>query len=194
MNQIIQPDHNKKRIAEFFAELPKTDRDAKSKCLTYLAVRKGRTWNLLRARLDFNPALRSVPLPTVTSDFVRAGTLELEDCKLTPRTLLTQILSGKLKLPGLTLAYPKGDGSHHSLYYTRDVNLGAINRRIENRLQVSGRQPLDLYDHSAIDLDLTGLPPRYGTLDDLIRLYDLRPDFTGGGIWFVASPLAEMVS
>ena len=192
MNAIIQPSHNDSQIACFFDALSKIDRGAAFKRLTYVVVKNKKTWYLLRARLDFNPPPRPMEPLAIQSDLVRAGSLDLASRGLTPKRFLTQLLSGEVKLPGVTAEFPKGSGSHHMLFYMPDINANSLNQRVENRLQIGG-QSEGFFDHSAVRRDLKGNEDFCGDLHQLLTLYDLRPDWSGSGVWFVDLPKVELI-
>ena len=193
MNASAQPPDNLNHIEGFFANLAKPDRDSASKRFSYVAVRKGESWNLLRGRLDFNPLPRTKELPVISSDLVRAGTVDLTSVGLTPHTLLDQLLGGSINLSGDPFNFAKGSGSHHSMFYMPNVNGNKVDDPIENRLQIGGQQNHELFDFTAVKLDLKSVPGFHGSLSQLLTLYDLRPDWEGGGVWFVGLPIIELI-
>ena len=88
------------RIEQFFNALPVEDRNSQAARLSYVAVRRGEVWNLLRARIDLNPLPRQKSLPRADLDYVRAETINLAACGLTSRELVAQLQAGQVLLDG----------------------------------------------------------------------------------------------
>lgn len=181
------------RVEQFFAELPTGDRNIEDAWLNYIGVKRDGIWSLLRARLDFNPLPNCALLPIVDLDSVRAGRFNLGKARTTPADLIEQLHRGEIALEGHAYRFLKGGGPQHVPDLTRDVYQGETNRPVVNRLQFFGEQNNDIWDYSAAQLDLKGLPDFHSSLEDLVGRYGLRTEFGSAAFWLYALPKAQLI-
>jgi hypothetical protein len=82
--------------------------------LSYLALRSGAQFEIIRARVAFNTSPFDPPLPNFVSPNVSAGQYRLTDLKTDVRSLIASLNSGEIKTPDGELRFPEGSGGYYT--------------------------------------------------------------------------------
>ena len=190
-NGPLSPDRLR-QVDAYFEAIPEPDSATDDHWLSYIAIRHNDQMVMLAGTLRSNMAEMPSGLPEIHDAMVRAGTVQLSECHLTPRRLVEQAVAGQIDLSTGSLAFPTEVNSATTVFYRPDINYGTLDGRVENVLQISGVQRGAIADFSAVNLALKAYPGFHNSLQHLLLLYRIRADFRAIGLWLVTAPIVEM--
>jgi len=94
-------------VDEFFSGIRSYEAAYKRSTLTYLAVKKGDHFVILKCGLVLNAERTAIPFTQFRSENVRAGQYSLsDDLKIEPSRLVGQVMSGEIRTPDGPLLFP----------------------------------------------------------------------------------------
>jgi hypothetical protein len=109
---------SRKFVEDFFAALAPYETAFQHIGFSYLAVKFGEPFQIVRARIFLNTSQPTAPPPHFKSTHVRAGNYPLTELGFDLRGLIDHLVTDILETPDGPLHFPSAPGGHHAASFT----------------------------------------------------------------------------
>jgi hypothetical protein len=163
---------NQKFIDDFFAAIAPYEAAFRHVGFSYLAVRFGSHFAMLRGRIFLNTAPLAPAPPHFESPHVRAGHYALTDLDFDVRGLINQLLTGSLKTPHGDLLFAVASGGHHGASFQPFHPDGLLNQQRFNVLTLIAGETENICQPE-IDWEIKAASRPYDGLQELANEFSL---------------------
>jgi hypothetical protein len=165
------PSVSQKFVDDFFAAIAPFEKAFGNAGFSYLAVRLGDDFVLLRARLFLNLTPSAVSPPHFRSPSVRAGHYKLAELGLDVQGLIERLCVGLLNTPNGELRFPGGNYTASFVPFHPDALQNQIRHNV---LTIMGEQA-ETIRQPDIDWEIKGASRPYEGLQELANEFGLGP-------------------
>jgi Holliday junction resolvase len=137
---------------------------------SYLAIRNGDSFELRQGRLSLGGFPQKTPFGHFESKNIKAGIFKLEELKLTERSFIETLFSGRLQTPKGDFLFPPEKEKSYSVYYARFHPNGMINQCRQRQLIISGSRSSNIQTIE-LDWELKAAPIPFFDLQELCNEY-----------------------
>lgn len=183
-----------KRVADFLAGIAPWEAAYTHASFSYFAFKHEGDFLLLQARLFLRIVPSNVPSRHFQSSNIRAGHYPMSDLGHTARTIVEELLSGRLATPHGILQFSPGNADHYSVGYVPFHYEGHQSGMRVSVLTLAGGQCGHLMDQWRFDWELKATSTPYDSLNELLGEYALGGLNIGNSVKveLIASPACEV--
>jgi hypothetical protein len=163
---------NQAFVDAFFAAIQPVEGAYCDVQLSYLALRAGEQFEIIRARVVFNTSPTYPFPPNFISPNVRAGRFRLT--KTDVRSLIASLNSGEIKTPDGELRFPEGSGGYYTATFVPFHPDGLKTQTRLNVLTLFG-SPIEALQQPDLDWEIKAASQPYDGLQDLAEGFSVGP-------------------
>jgi len=164
----------RKCLDDFYAELGPLLSGYKHSTFSYLALRRGTTFELIQGRLQMQGVATIIEPRYFQSENIAAGQFRLEDVQRDPQVMVEDFLSGVVKTPQHDLKFPFSESQSYSLYFDKLHSDGIAQQVKQCHLYIRGNRREHLLS-PRFDWELKAAKMPYDSISELLVDYAIGP-------------------